>query len=256
MDNLKESTNFRNGIKILFWLIFLAFFIYSFQNIINFDEISNARRQESFIRILSALSKPNFLEDDIIHQVAGKMWETVQIAFLATTISAILAIPFTFFSARPSSVWGHGFNFLLQPILSAIRAVHPLISTILVIVLVGIGATAGTLALTLFSTAVLIGNYSEYAQQHESLRWSTLFKVFFPGLALKLLPTNILIATVLGIMGGGGIGFLLQQDISILNYGDASVSILACIIVIGSIDILSRAVWRKIQNMTEIVSLE
>jgi len=252
MNRLKESTKLWNGIKILFWLAMFVFFIYSFQNIMDLEEISNPLRQESFIRILTALSKPNFLEEEIINQVAEKMWETVQIAFLATTISAILAIPFTFFSARPSSFLGYGFNFLLQPILSAIRSVHPLIFTMQAIILAGIGATAGVLALTLFSTAILIGIFSEHAQQHKSLSWSILFKVRFPRLALKLFPTNIVIATVIGFVGGSGIGFLLQQDINLLNYGDASVSILACIIVIGSIDLLSRAVWRKIQNTTEV----
>jgi ABC-type phosphate/phosphonate transport system permease subunit len=69
------------------------------------------------------------------------------------------------------------------------------------------------------------------------------------------LPVNILIASVLGLMGGGGIGFLLVQDINLLDYGNASVAILACIIVIGSFDLLSRAVWRKIQNNTDVASL-
>jgi phosphonate transport system permease protein len=256
MDKLKESTKFRSGIKILFWSVFLAFFVYSFQNIMDFEDISHPRRQESFIRVLTALSKPNFLEGETSREVAQRMLETVQIAFLATTISAILAVPFTFFSARPSSSWGHGFNFLLQPFLSAVRAVHPLIFTIPAIVLVGIGATAGVLALTLFSTAVLIGNYSEYAQQHKSLNWGILLKLPFPGLAFKHLPVNILIASIIGFMGGGGIGFIIQQHISLLDYGGASAAILACIIVIGSIDLLSRAVWRKIQNMTEVTSLE
>ena len=255
MDKLKENTKIRNGIKILFWLIFSAFFLYSFQNIIDFEEIKNSHRQESFIRVLTALSKPNFLEGETNREVAEKMWETVQIAFLATTVSAVPSIPFTFFSARPSSFWGRGFNILLQPILSAVRAVHPLIFTIPAITFAGIGPTAGVLALTLFSTAVLIGNFSEYAQQHTPLNWGILFKTHFPGLALKHLPINILIATVLGFMGGGGIGFRLQQDINLLNYGDASVAILACIIVIGSIDLLSRAIWRKIQINAEVTNL-
>ncbi len=206
------------------------------------------RRQEIFIRILKALSKPNFLEGETYHDVAAKMWETVQIAFLATTISAIFAIPFTFFSARPSLFWNRGFNIFLQPVLSAVCAIHPLIIIIPVTVLVGIGPTAGVLALTLFSTAILIGNFSEYAQQHMSLKWAILFKIYFPGLALKQLPVNILIASVLGFTGGGGIGFLLRQQITLLNYHDASVAILACVIVIGSLDLLGRAVWHKIQN--------
>jgi hypothetical protein len=49
-------------------------------------------------------------------------------------------------------------------------------------------------------------------------------------------------------MGGGGIGFLIQRYINLLNVRDASVAILACIIAIGGLDLLGRAVWRKIQN--------
>jgi phosphonate transport system permease protein len=249
MGKQKEGTNIKNGIKILFWLIFLAFFVYSFQTIMDFEGITNPRRQESLIRMLTALAKPNLFEGEASRQAVEQIWETVQIAFLATTISAIFAIPFTFFSARPSSFWGHGFNILLQPLLSAVRSVHPLIIAIPAIVFVGIGPTVGVLALTLFSTAVLIGIFSDYAQQHTFLNWSILFKVHFPGLAFRYFPVNILIATVLGFMGGGGIGFLLQQNINLLNYDDASVAILACIIVVGSFDLLSRAIWRKIQNV-------
>lgn len=251
MDMQKEVARVRDGIKILFWLGFLSFFIYSSQTILDFQDIAHPRRQESVIRILTALSKPNFIEGEISRQVVVKMWETIQIGFLATTISAVFAIPFTFLSARPSSFWGRGFNILLQPILSVVRAVHPLIITMFTIVLAGIGPTAGVLALTFYSTAFLIGNFSEYAQQHTSLNWLTLFGVHFPGLALKHLPVNILIATILGFMGGGGIGFLLLQNINLLNYRDASVALVACIIAIGSIDLFSCAVWRNIQRSRE-----
>ena len=256
MDKLKDVIKFKNIAKILFWLIFLVFFIYSFQSIMDFEGATNPRHQEGFIRILTALSKPNFVEGETSRQVAEKMWETFQIAFLATVISAILAIPFTYFSARPSSFWGRGFNVLLQPILSIVRSVHPIIAIIPAIIIVGFGSTASVLAITLFSTAILTGSYSEYVQQQTSLTWVVLFNVHFPSLAFKQLPVNILIATVLGFMGGGGIGFLLQQNLNLLNYGDASVAIIACIIVIGSIDLLSRAVWRKTQKNTKSASLD
>jgi phosphonate transport system permease protein len=241
----------KNGIKILFWLAFGVFFVYSFQTIMDFEAVTNPRRHESLIRVLTALSKPNFFDGDISHNVAAKMWETVQIAFLATTLSAIFAIPFTLFSARPSSFLGRGFNILLQPVLSAVRAVHPLIAIFPIIILTSLGPTAGVLTITIFSTAVLIGIFSEYAQGNISLDWTTLCTIHFPGLALKHLPVNTLISSVLGFMGGGGIGFLLQQDLSLLSYPDASVSVLACIIVIGGMDLLSRAVWRKIQTTAQ-----
>jgi phosphonate transport system permease protein len=248
MDKQQKIARVKNGTKILFWLVFLVFFAYSFQTIMDLEGISHPLRQKSIMRVLTALSKPDFSDDKANRNVMRQMWETIQIAFLATTISAVFAIPFTFFSARPSSFWGRGFNILLQPVLSMVRSVHPLIVVIPAIILTGIGPTAGVLALTLYSTAVLIVDYSEYTQQHTSLNWLILFKVHFPGLTFKRLPVNLLIATVIGFMGGGGIGFSIQQHINLLDYRTASVAILACIIAIGSLDLLARAVWHKIQS--------
>jgi len=184
----------------------------------------------------------------VSYETARGMWETIQMAFLATAMSAILAIAFTFLSARASSPWGRAFKFLLQPVLAAIRSVHPLITVIPVIILVGIGPTAGVLALTFFTTAILISDFSDYAHQQTSLNWTTLLKIHFPGLAFRRFPITIAIATVIGFMGAGGVGFFLQLWINLLNYHDASVALIAIIISIGSLDLLSRAVWQKIQK--------
>jgi phosphonate transport system permease protein len=246
MEKQQKITVIKNGAKVLLWVGFLLFFIYSFQATVDWEW--DSRRQERLIRILTAFLNPNLFEDKVRDLVLEKMRETIQMAFLATTMSAFFAIPFTFLSARSSSFWMRGFNILLQPILSIIRAVHPLTTVIFAIILFGIGPTAGVLALTLFSTAVLIVKYSEYAQQNPFLGWIVLLKMYFPGLAFKYFPANILVATVLGFMGGGGIGYFLLQRINTLEYRDASVAILACIIVIGGLDLLARAVWYKIQG--------
>lgn len=256
MDKTNKQPVVRNGIKILLWLVFLVFFIYSFQTIMDFEWVTEPYHTKLFIRVLTALTRPDFLDGETFHYVVVKMWETFQIAFLATTISAILALPLTLFSARPSSRWGRGFNIFLQPLLSIVRAVHPLIVTIPAVVLAGLGPTTGVLALTFFSTAVLIGTFSEYASEHRSLNWINLSKNHFPALAFKQLPRNILIATILGFMGGGGIGFLLHQQFNLLEYQDVSVSLLAIIIVIGGIDLISRFVWRNIKNNAKVMNLD
>lgn len=368
-----RNSRVKNGGKILIWLGLLIFFVYSYQAVIDLEPIGHPRRQESVVRMLTTLTKPNFFEyeyetretpvvlekdcqnsdgpsqieqvsdgtiiidlectsalvpiytfrgsglmpnttgyiawdssnpdvddsfttssffvdgegnflitdippyretvvsghiivvveqlnktlrgfSEVSHRAAEKMWETIQIAFLATSISAILAILLTFLSARASSFWARAFYILLQIVTAIIHAVHPLIIVIPAIVLVGIGPTAGVLALTLFSTVVLVVTFSEYAQQHTSLNWSTLLKVHFQGLAFRYLSANLLIATVLGFMGGGGIGFLIQQDINLLNYRDAGVAIFASIISISSLDLLSRIVWRRIQITGDVPS--
>lgn len=246
--------------KILIWLGLLFFFISSYRAVVDWKQATNPRRHQSLIRMATELAQPNFFEyedesnetirgfSETSYLTAGKMRETLQIAFLATSISAILSIPFTILIARTPSLWRRGFNILLQPVLAAVRSIHPLITVIPAIILVGIGPTGGVLAITLFSTAILITDFSDYAQQHTSLNWLTLLKVHFPSLAFRRLPVNLVIATVIGFMGGGGIGFLLQQSFNLLDYRDASVAILAIIVSVASLDLLSRAVWHKIRK--------
>lgn len=102
MEQRKPVVWIRQGLKVLFWLGFVVFFVYSFQSIFYIERIFEPRRYNNFFRIVRAFTKPN-LESDFILVVTAKMWETIQMGFLATTISAILAIPSTFFVSRPSS---------------------------------------------------------------------------------------------------------------------------------------------------------
>lgn len=249
-----------NVATILIWLGLLYFFIYSYRANIDWEQAFNPRRHQVLIRMATELAQPNLFEyadesnktirgfSETSRRTAGGMREAIQIAFLATVASAIFAIPFAFLSVWAPSLWGRGFNFLLQPVLAAVRSIHPLIAVIPAIALVGLGPSAGVPAITLFSTAVLVTEFSEYAKQHASLNWTSLLKVHFPGLAFRRLPVNLVIATVIGFMGGGGVGFLLQQWFNLLDYRDASVALLAIIVSVGSLDLLSRAVWLKIQK--------
>jgi phosphonate transport system permease protein len=177
------------------------------------------------------------------------MFETFQISLLATFISSIIASLLTFFSARPTSIWGQVLKSIFQLVLATVRSIHPLISVIFIIVFTGINPKSGVLALTIYSTAVFTRVFSEYAQEHMSISWSRMFKFVFPGLTIKYLPSNILIASVLGFMGGGGIGFYLQQSINLLDYHNVSTGILACIIFIGGLDLICEFVCQRMQKL-------
>lgn len=246
METQNKSPRITKWIALLLWLVVGAFFIYTCLTILDLHGLGDANRQTQLARILTSLCQPNFQDSEVLHDVLAGMWETFQIAFLATVASAVLAVPFTILSARPAGFFGRAFNILLQPILSIIRSVHPLFTVIFCVVIAGIGPTAGVLVLTVFSTAVLIGIFSDYAAQRRTLKWSALCGVHFPGLAFKHLPVNLLIASILGIFGGGGIGLFITQNINLLAYQNVSVAFLACILLIGSLDLISRVVWRKI----------
>ncbi len=176
-----------------------------------------------------------------------KLWETIQMGFLATAFSAIFATIFSFFLFRTWSGKFRIINFLLQPIFAAIRSIHPIIISIMAVIIVGIGSMAGVLALTFFFTAMLTAKYIEAMQENSDLGMSTLLSVYFPVIAFKELPVIMTVATIIGFVGGGGIGFLLSQNINLLDYRAVSTQLIVIILVVGSLDLLSKYVWRKIR---------
>jgi phosphonate transport system permease protein len=248
MSLRREVTRTATWANVLFWLGFILLFAYSFHTIMDLGGLASPQRQKILLRVLAALSRPSIFDADTNRRVAAQMWETVQIGFLATTISGVFAAPLAYLIGRPSSSWGRAFTALVQTLLSVVHAVHPAIVTTFAIVIASIGPMAGVLALTLFTFAVLARDFSQFAQHHLSLSWPALLELYFPGLAFRRLPVTILTATILGFFGGGGIGFFLQQELSLLNYRDASVAILACVVTIASLDLLARALWGRIQN--------
>lgn len=248
MNNQHEAAGSNAGARVLLWLGLVAFFAYSVWAIVDLQQAANPVRHRSLFRILAALARPRLLEVEITRHVAAAMWETIQIAFLATAASAAFSSALAFLSARPASGWDRGLGVLLGLVATIVRSIHPMIVTIPAVVLAGVGPTAAVLALTVFTTAVLAQDFADYARRHSSLGWPELLGAHFPGLAFRRLPVSILIASVLGFAGGGGIGFVLQQHLNLLEYRAASVGLLACILAIGAVDVASRAVWRGIES--------
>jgi len=144
-----------------------------------------------------------------------------------------------------------------RTVFNGIRAIEPLVMVIVFVVWVGIGPFAGALALALHTTAALAKLYSE---QVESINLGPLEAVKATGatrlqtivyaVAPQIVPPyisftmyrwdiNVRMSTIIGFAGGGGIGFLLQQNINLLNYRAAAVQMLAIAIVVATMDYIS-----------------
>jgi phosphonate ABC transporter permease subunit PhnE len=144
-----------------------------------------------------------------------------------------------------------------RTVFNAIRAIEPLVMVIIFVVWVGIGPFAGAIALALHTTAALAKLYSE---QVESINLGPLEAVKATGatrlqtivyaVAPQIVPPyisftmyrwdiNVRMSTIIGFAGGGGIGFLLQQNINLLNYRAAAVQMLAIAIVVATMDYVS-----------------
>ncbi len=151
-----------------------------------------------------------------------------------------------------------------RTVLNALRAIEPLIMGIVFVIWVGIGPFAGVLALTLHSIAALGKLYSEQTEnidpgpleaiQATGATWlqtvvyAVIPQIVPPYIAFTMYrwDINVRMSTIIGFVGGGGIGFLLQQQINLLRYQDAGVAVLAIAIVVSILDYASASIRERI----------
>jgi phosphonate ABC transporter permease subunit PhnE len=154
--------------------------------------------------------------------------------------------------------------YVTRTILNALRSIEPLIMAIVFAIWVSIGPFAGVLALTLHSIAALGKLYSEQvesinpgpieaitatgANRLQVIAYGVVPQIVPPYIAFTLYrwDINVRMSTVIGFVGGGGIGFILQQWINLLQYRQAGVAVLAIAIVVATLDYVSAQVREKI----------
>ena len=196
-----------------------------------------------------------------------KMIETLFLALMATTLGIFVSVPLSFLAARNlvgKSPVGLAVYYGTRTILNILRSIEPLIMAIVFAVWVGIGPFAGVLALTVHSIAALGKLYSEAIESIDegpieavtatgANRMQVIMYAVVPQIVPQFLAftiyrwdINVRMSTIIGFVGGGGIGFLLQQWINLLQYRNAAVAVWAIAIVVATLDYISAKVREKI----------
>lgn len=148
--------------------------------------------------------------------------------------------------------------------LNTVRSIEPLIMGLVFVIWVGIGPFAGVLALTLHSIAALGKLYSEQveniddgplealtstgASRLQTIIYAVVPQIVPPYIAFTMYrwDINVRMSTIIGFVGGGGIGLLLQQQINLLRYRDAGVAVLAIAVVVSILDYASASIRSRI----------
>jgi phosphonate ABC transporter permease subunit PhnE len=172
----------------------------------------------------------------------------------------LLSLPFS--ADKPVAV-GFSIYYFTRTILNTLRAIEPLIMVIVFAVWVGIGPFAGVLALTLHTIAALAKLYSEQvenisagpieavtatgANRLQTIIYAVIPQIVPPYISFTIYrwDINVRMSTVIGFAGGGGIGFVLQQSINLLQYRQASVMMIAIAIVVASLDYASAEIRKR-----------
>jgi phosphonate transport system permease protein len=185
----------------------------------------------------------------------ARLLETIQMSLWGTTIGAIISLPIAVLSANNLGSWW--VRWCANFIQNAVRSVPSIILGLIFVAATGLGAPAGTLALGIYTIGYLgkfyqtaIESVDRYALEALQVSGASWFQIAQYGVIPQVLPLlwgytlymfeyNIRAASVLGVVGAGGIGFELVNYIRGFEYNKATTMMLVLLIVVTCIDILS-----------------
>ncbi len=188
------------------------------------------------------------------------IYETLALALLATTLGALLALPICFLAARNlmgTNPLTFAIYLIVRTLLNFFRSIEALIIAIVFVVIVGLGPFPGMLALTVHTTAALGKLYSEViegidpgpieairatgANWVQTVRYAVIPQIVptFTSLTIYRWDINIRSSTIIGFVGGGGIGFYLYQWIVLGDYRAVSSAFISIAIVVIIMDFVS-----------------
>ncbi|NHI17974.1 phosphonate ABC transporter, permease protein PhnE [Microbacterium sp. CBS5P-1] len=206
-----------------------------------------------------------FLQPDwaFLPRTIGPMLETLQMALVGAAAAAICSVPLTLWAARPTNPSAPG-RAVVRGIINVVRAVPDLVYATILVALVGVGALPGILTLFLFDLGIVVKLVSEAidssehpyleaaraagATQGQANRRLALPETLplFANQWLYALELNVRISAILGIVGAGGIGRLLDERFGFYAYDDVSIIILEILVVVIAIEFCSNALRRRL----------
>ncbi|HEX9027801.1 MAG TPA: ABC transporter permease subunit, partial [Anaerolineales bacterium] len=194
---------------------------------------------------------------------AGLNWlyeinDPIRTFYIPAIVGAALGLLAAILTRKEDSLpVGLAIYYITRTTLNALRAIEALVMVIVFVVWVGIGPFAGVLALSLHTIAALAKLYSEQvesispgpleaikatgATRLQTIIYAVIPQIIPPYISFTMYrwDINVRMSTIIGFAGGGGIGFLLQQNINLSNYRAASAQMLAIAIVVALMDFLS-----------------
>lgn len=247
------------------FVILLTFISGLFITQISLNEFLSTDGIEGVKRIFLALLSPNF---EIFEQALFAAIETIYMAFVATVFAIPVAFIISFLAAR--NLMGHRrfsyvVYFFARFLMNITRSTEPLIWAIIFSVWVGIGPFAGMLALFLHSVASLAKLYSEQIENIDNgpieaitatgahpiqvIWYGVVPQIILPFLSFTIYrwDINVRMATVIGLVGGGGIGTMLMQYQGLAKWREVGLLVLIIAFIVWVMDYTSAKIREAIK---------
>lgn len=218
------------------------------------DKLSNGTDK------IAALFQPNFA---VFPETVQPMLQSLEMAFIATAMGCLVGLPVALLASRVTTPKA----LLRAPIrafLSVVRAIPDVIYAVLLVSMIGIGPLGGVLALFMFSVGILVKLLAEVidavdtgpyeaaeaagASRVTAARAAVVPQVLpgFTTFSLYVLELNIRAGTVVGLVGAGGIGQLLNVWRKFYRYNDVGLIILEILVVVLLLEAVSALIRRRL----------
>lgn len=199
----------------------------------------------------------------ILPTAIALMGETLAIAVIGTAVGVLFAIPWALLAARSvfDQAWLHH---AARGSINLTRAIPELMWALLFVSAVGLGPLAGTLAIIIGSAAGMARLFADIFETTDMRAWEAaaasgasraqriswvLLPQSTPTVAsytLLMLDGNVRAASLLGIVGAGGIGMELTQQLRLFEYGSVLTIVLVVLVVVVTLDRVASHLRKKL----------
>jgi phosphonate transport system permease protein len=192
--------------------------------------------------------------------------ETIIMGLMATIFGILFSIPVSFLAAR-NLMSGSSFTmavyYIVRTILNIVRSIEPLIWVLIAVVIVGLGPFAGIISLTVHSIAALGKLYSEAienidpgpieaiqatgATRLQTIMYAVVPQMIPPFVSFSIYrwDINVRMSTIIGLVGGGGIGLVLIQYMRVLDFRAAGIAVWFIAITVATLDYVSAEIRQR-----------
>lgn len=263
---LSKDTKFAKlSAEIFAWTLFNLTFIAGWLvTKISLIDLFSSEGIEGANRIFHALFTPEFgIFDDALFAII----ETIYLALIATLLSIPPTLILSFLTARnlmKDNIIAFSIYYILRIVLNFVRSIEPLIWAIIFSVWVGIGPYAGMIALLVHTIAANAKLYSEAIESIEegpvdaieatgANKLQVIWYAVVPQIVLPFLSftiyrwdINVRMATVIGLVGGGGIGTMLMQYQGLAQWHEVGLIVIMIAVVVWIMDYISAKIREAI----------
>ncbi|WP_461218477.1 phosphonate ABC transporter, permease protein PhnE [Lapidilactobacillus salsurivasis] len=259
LPNGKVVTERRSKVPLI-CAILLVFIIVAMR-VTHFSFRTLATNGHQFFVILGAMFPPHL---DFLNRVWQPLFDTIKMSFLGSLLGALVAVPLAVLSAT-NIVKSKLISGFFKLLLSIMRTLPTIVMALIATFIFGLGTMAGTLAIFIF-TVSYVGKLTY--EQIESLDMGTFealeslgltrLQAFRYGIVPQILPTylstslfsfegNLRYAAILGYVGAGGLGIILNEQLGWRDYGNVGMILTVLIVTVGLIELISQTARQKLQ---------